>query len=507
MANATFIELRAQLDELADRGRSYLRRYALVRAVEHSLPETLTALLAVPGLFLAAALIGRIGGPDFWPFTGWQSAVITILFALGYFVLRSVYRYLTVRIDRRIALALFDRKLGFKDRIQAADEFSARDNPRRFQMATIQDAEPYVQRALDARLEAVKVARPEFNNRNWQHAAAAMAVLLLALVVDTNRTTLGIGSTQESLQTVIADALTAAEPAATESADAAERRESETLPAAPEKHRQANNKETSEEFTKSLQRANDASGAWSSSDRSGASGGASQQSRSDNAAASASGQGSSAQQERKDREPSARKPSDSDRRPAPDPEENNESSSGITGGKGSSSGSRTASSDKQAADNKAQRDDSEDDAYDDAEDEEDEEQDAAAAARPLLNQRKAPVDRSLVPSGAGPGRENPDTNGRGGPGGLKKARGVAAMLLGVPMPDQLRGQANPGRMKVQRERSEPEEKFVGEQTAEQRGAIDETTGLIAHQGLAPWLKDVVRDYFLAERQQNTTESE
>ena len=81
------------------------------------------------------------------------------------------------------------------------------------------------------------------------------------------------------------------------------------------------------------------------------------------------------------------------------------------------------------------------------------------------------------------------------------------MLLGVPMPDQLLGQANPGRMKVQRERIEPEERFSDERPAADRGVMDETTGSIAHPEMLPWMRDLVRDYFLAERKRTSETSE
>ena len=263
----------------------------------------------------------------------------------------------------------------------------------------------------------------------------------------------------------------------------------------------------SEEFAQALQRANEPGAVPVSAGQSSASAASSHQNTSVNAGSNGSGQPPPGEPERPEQEPSNRPPGDS--KPTSDraAEENEENSSAATGGRGRSSGSRTSSADKQTDDDKANREEPDDEVYDDVEEEEDEEQEAAGAARPLLNQRKAPVDRSLTPSGAGEAREDPDVNGRGGPGGLKKTRGVAAMLLGVPMPDQLLGQANPGRMKVQRERIEPEERFSDERPAADRGVMDETTGSIAHPEMLPWMRDLVRDYFLAERKRTSETSE
>ena len=173
-------------------------------------------------------------------------------------------------------------------------------------------------------------------------------------------------------------------------------------------------------------------------------------------------------------------------------------SKGVSGGTGRSSGSRTSASDQAAADDKAHNDEDEGDATDDADEEEDEEQKAASASKPMLNNRKAAVDRSLSPSGLSD-QENEQANGRGGPSGLKKTRGVAAMLLGVPMPDHLRGKSNPGRIKVERERAEPEPKTSLAANAAARGSRRESIGYLPHPALPPWMQETVRNYFLAER--------
>ena len=127
-----------------------------------------------------------------------------------------------------------------------------------------------------------------------------------------------------------------------------------------------------------------------------------------------------------------------------------------------------------------------------------EEQEAASSMRPMLSQRKAPANRQLGQSGMGED-ENPDANGRGGPGGLKKTRGVAAMLLGVPMPDRLQGAPNPGRMKVQREQSQPQDQFAEAVGAQARGKRDGQIGYVANQNLSPWMEDLVKDYFVSIR--------
>lgn len=507
MASADFADMRSKLDRLALRGESYLRRYALCTAVEVAAPGAITALLFVPGLFVVATLYTFASAKSIWPMSDWQTCVATIVFAAGYFVVRAAFEYFARPIDRRVALALFDRELNSKDRILAADEFSFSATPSGFQAAAIIDAVGYVDKALTVRLGRVEVAGPNVRINNWLHGGVAAGILSVGLLLGGNALFLAVVDGPHDAHGATSDSLVAAEVEADTAIMQTERQE---MASKAEPHRQQSSApvdRVSEASADPLRRSSEVSGSEPSPDLSGASGGASRQNRSDSAKSNASGQESSSQTRNSPDTPTSRKPKKPNQQSPFRPVERNEPSSGMAGGMGSSSGSKTSSSDNQVADNKGQRDESESDVYDDAEDEEDEVQEAAAAARPLLNERKAPVDRSLSPSGAGSGEANPSANGRSGPGGLKKTRGVAAMLLGVPMPDQLKGQASPGRMKIQRERAEPEEKHVAELVAENRGAIDGTTGRFAHQGLAPWLRSVVRDYFLTERRQSSTESE
>lgn len=80
-----------------------------------------------------------------------------------------------------------------------------------------------------------------------------------------------------------------------------------------------------------------------------------------------------------------------------------------------------------------------------------EEQEARGGTQPSLKDRRGATSRDLSISGVG---DEPG-DGRGGPSQQKKARGTAALILGVPLPDFVRGQLNPGTTKVTHERVEP----------------------------------------------------
>jgi MoxR-like ATPase len=73
---------------------------------------------------------------------------------------------------------------------------------------------------------------------------------------------------------------------------------------------------------------------------------------------------------------------------------------------------------------------------------EQEESDQRGGVMPRMRDRRASPSRDLSISGDGP----PD-DGRGGPSPPKKARGTASLVLGVRLPDSVRGLPNPGTAK------------------------------------------------------------
>ncbi|MBK8099875.1 MAG: hypothetical protein IPK26_22465 [Planctomycetes bacterium] len=79
------------------------------------------------------------------------------------------------------------------------------------------------------------------------------------------------------------------------------------------------------------------------------------------------------------------------------------------------------------------------------------EQEQRGGVMPLKRQDQRPAARELSISGDGP----PD-QGRGGPTPPKKARGTASLVLGLRLPDQVRGQPNPGTAKTSLEQIPPQ---------------------------------------------------
>ena len=105
----------------------------------------------------------------------------------------------------------------------------------------------------------------------------------------------------------------------------------------------------------------------------------------------------------------------------------------------------------------------------------------------------------------GNGQPNEDSNGRGGPGGPKKQRGVAQLVLGVTFPDQVTAPPNPGMSKITQERIDPQAQQSDVVAGESRGTRNAPMGHLSRIALHPWMQDLVRAFSLSQRAKNKTE--
>ena len=490
--NGASPDIEGDLERVVVRGRRQLRAWAAKEALGKAFVHLFAAALVVPCLALIGNLVGLFG-PSLWPLTAVPTVVLAIVTP---FVIVAIYALVVVlreKTDRRICLTLFDRLLDFKGRLQTADEFLLRGSASPFEQAAVEDAAPFVRQALDAELPAVRTPPPELRPRRWPLGAASVLVLAAAVLLA------DLPAVQGTPMVELPDEL----PTELATVDQAVAEEDPEPPLPKESSRRsligqrlaALSEPSPEGDAERTARSETGTGDTRSSSAK-SSTAASLARQAGKAAAGASGEGTS--RENKPRERPAKPRRENPSHPEETKEEQPETSKGVSGGTGRSSGSRTSSSDQPPANDKARNDETEADATDDAEEEEDEEQKSASTSKPMLNNRKAAVDRSLSPSGLSD-QENDQANGRSGPSGLKKTRGVAAMLLGVPMPDHLRGKSNPGRIKVERERADPEPKTSLAAAATVRGSRRESIGYLPHLALAPWMRNTIRDYFLAER--------
>jgi hypothetical protein len=72
-------------------------------------------------------------------------------------------------------------------------------------------------------------------------------------------------------------------------------------------------------------------------------------------------------------------------------------------------------------------------------------------------------------------------------------------VLGVPLPDHVKGQPNPGRTKITQERVEPRSDTSDVTPASARKPREQPIGTLAHHELEPWMRELVRSFFLKVR--------
>ncbi|WIO75051.1 hypothetical protein QP938_03855 [Porticoccaceae bacterium LTM1] len=505
MTMPSFSSLQAKLDQLAAKGTVHLKTLARREALEKAWQVLQLAVPVAPVLIILTVLIAKLSGSES-PLSYLQMVLLFVLVPVVAWGVAFAVTLLGHKIDRRVALAFYDQRLGVKDRLQTADEFINKEQLSDFEQAAVSDAVPFIDEALSSKLPAVNLAGPKLSHHNWKYAALGVGVLAVAMLL--NQAHFSLSGTDDASLTepVIAAIDTRSnhqsdDPMAVEE-NAPRQPETQAPPQAKRQHKAGKPSEGSQPVEPQKASPGTPKAASAASDQESSS----KQSQSGSAGSGASSQSSGSKDEKKkDEKPAGTQKKKSEAKPKEAEEQEQNSAAGVASGKGNTSGQNPADSDKEAADNKAQQED-EGTNDEDPESEEDEEQKANSAASPKKNQRKAPVDRKLSPSGAMGDKENEDANGRGGPGGLKKTRGVAAMLLGVPMPDRLQGTPNPGRTKSIQEQSQPEEQVVAPVAASFRGTSNGPIGQLAHKDLMPQLKQVVRDYFTALRTKEASQS-
>lgn len=152
----------------------------------------------------------------------------------------------------------------------------------------------------------------------------------------------------------------------------------------------------------------------------------------------------------KQKKPSKKKPHKETK--AQKPQDSNGGSSSVSQGS-SGGGSMLAVQHDWAQHAQAAGSETEDEFDDDEEelDDENEENRQRGGIQPTLKDRNESPSREL---GIGEG-DGPPGSGRGGPTPPKKSRGTASLVLGVPVPDFVRGRLSPGPTKITQERVRP----------------------------------------------------
>jgi hypothetical protein len=488
-------ELRRTLDDLARRSKAGLESWALRRDLRLVAAASVLWVLLVPVALLVTQtlLVLMKRAPLTQPFWMWLLLALAgpLVFAYARLAVLTKDR----RVDRRTSLGAYDTQLDSKDRLVTADEFLSNWKPTPgvdFRLAAIEDASATIARALDTAIDPKPLPAWSVPARNWVAVPVAVAVIASALWL--GRLAVALRPTSEAAASPLAvniDTLPARIVA----------RLLDLRPPAPRPDRRNENDrspandtqsspDTSPPTLKSTQQADGESHAGG-------------QANSKSSSQSMSSPGTPSNQQMPS-PPLEDDPAHDPQKPSAVPPRKNDGvktqqPSSATSGQGQTKSSSIDKSAIPASDQPDRAGINKDDGPDEAgvQDEVEEEK-TSAVERPSLRKNKPPVDRNLSPRPTGD-QPNPNANGRSGPGGRKKTRGVPSMILGVPTPDRIQGMTNPGRSKVTQENSTPKEEPQSALSAEARRARETAFGFIEHPLLQPWMLSLVEQYFLQAR--------
>lgn len=466
--------------------------------VRASMPTALKLLLVVPLLLVITELLRWATGFSAGLFLSWTTwGVLTIALPAAWLFTRAITRQ--VIVSRHRALRAADESVGSSERIVTADHFLQRPKRDGFMQAAVEDAVDWAQRARDAQLRDSATRPAKSYHALWPIPVAVLTLLLAGFVAQFARTAVNSDPVADNKLPPI-ERVAAVEPPQPRPKPPVElqpipdpqteppldrksqrmvNRQGSAGAAIPEDAEESRGRLSEGETRESQQAANPSSA---------------------RGAPSASGQPSKSGDETKRKPKQKQKPKPEDEREKK-PRKQDEEPSGATAGQGSSKGSdnNAAPSDWASTSQAATPDDEDIEDEEDVADEE-EEQESRGGVQPNLRDRRTPVNRDLQ-IGFGNNRPNPDANGRGGPGGQKKSRGVASLVLGVPIPDRVNGQPNKGRIRITQQRITPEAEQSDPAVAQDRLPRDGSVGPIHHPEFSPWLQDLVRRYFLQRRAQ------
>jgi len=479
------------LDAIAARAREQLRRERVGEVYAEALQKGMPLLPA--GAVLA--FLVRATGSQLDALATIGLAVFPYLY---YVALQSGEALFVTRVARGVALGRVDRELDLHDRLRTADEFLAVDSRTGFMEAAIIDAGPHLAAAQTVEL-ADRGKRPDHRGPlGGPLAPTAAFLILLAALMTTPAVDASSADSGQTAAQLPAETARRSDPRSVPKRVHPPRTE-EASQAEPPGGAAQQKESTQESGTRDKTKRGS-----SSTGRTARTGGTGSQAQSADAtgAPSAAGRASSQKLKQKPKESRSKKKKKKPKSKAAAPRAPPRRDSGATSGSARSSGSSknpTASDWKTRDTPPDQREEPE--ADDEEVDDESEDQESRGGVQPNLRSRKPPANRDL---GIGFGnRASRRANGRGGASPRKKSRGTASLVLGVPVPDHIKGQPNPGMTKVTRERGEPERESADSVKAGARKKRSSPAGTVPRAELSPWLKELLRRYFSPEKEKDS----
>ena len=499
--NTTSREDRSAFTQLAERAAHRLREERSRRVIWESLDGRVPWLLWVVPL----GQIALVSGAHLFGVAGGKFSAGTLIFwTLAVPLVYLVWRAIEARseaISSQTALAEWDRRLGLSDRLSTAAEFLDVSERTPFMQAAIDDATQRLSE-VESKGWVTREEERELRPRSVGAGVFGVIALILALWIAGVPASPSLDPSTESGSDAWGEVARASRD--TLERDSAEEPATPPAPTPPREDPSAaamsNRTGTppSETMGDDIKKTRGRTQAGSPSPASFSTGAS-------EARGTPTEQGQTSKSpEKKVPPPKKKKPKErAEPKETAPPKREEEKPSGATAGRGAASGSNKSPSTSSWSSRDKVVSDEDDDLEDDEEvDDEFDIEDARAGLQPQLRDRKPPVNRDLS-IGFGHGKD-PDANGRGGPSQQKKSRGVASLVLGVPIPDHVKGRPNPGKTKVTQERVKPraEESKPVDAQARTRGDV----AVASHDAseLDPWMRDFLRDYFLSVRNQQNT---
>jgi len=498
--------LQEDLDQVALRGAAELRAARAARTTAREAPRALPLIWLLPLFGLATGLAALAIGASPRLLTLPTLLALMAGAPLLFIAIQAALAWLTPP-DRTTALAIVDEELNLSGRALLADEFLAKEASGElgpFEAAALDEAGPAVRRATWTPLAFARASWSP-GEESAPHFVAATLLLFLyawfsAAIIGANEPALQPGD-----PAVVAGLDTPSSKASQTDADAEDTAEQTAPKPTPKiaktgKPAEPKKGEKAEQLPDNMRASAGKTGKGKSSE-------AQSQSSASESRGAPSGQSPAPPKESAKKAQTPKKPKKKTQADEPprDPKEESEAG-GSTAGKGSAKGSNrnTTTSKWSSKDQVTTPDDQEIDEDEDTEDE-DEEQKSRGGMQPNLRDRRPPTSRDLR-IGFG-NRPSPDANGRGGPSEGKKSRGTASLVLGVPIPDRVKGQPNAGPTRITQERIEPSAEDAAEATAQARRERDAALGELERPAplqhprlLAPWQKKLIQAYIDGRRQ-------
>lgn len=480
--------LRADLERLSLKTAGGLSRARAMDALGRILPRVVRALWLPPFLGVGLALIG-VSLPLGWLFLG---VALLALCLVAWPALKEFRR----PVGREEALAVVDQRLSLSGRFQTAGGYLDHAKRTPFIVAALEDACAWVRGAHG--VDLVHPIEPLVPKRLAAHGGRAMFLMLVLLVLSPGPVQT---RAQEFLQEV-QDYLGTDEPAPLTEVATVPR---DVPQATPLDEVQAKETKPAEPGSS----ADDEAGEVGEQEKeSKGSTGQGRSAEANSASSNSSARGAPSDQAQPSKQPEKRAKKGKRQKAKPKRKEKTrtrktpEMSASTTGsGASKGSGRNPTASPWSSPEQAPVPDDSEIDEDEEIDDDE-EEQESRGGIQPSMRDRRPPVSRDLR-IGFG-NRPSPDANGRGGPSQQKKSRGVASLVLGVPIPDRVKGRPGPGRTKVTQERVRPEAEQAPLQAARTGTARAHPEGHFPELDLDPWLRGMVRDYFRRLRETSSS---